>query len=153
MKKLKKLKISTAIETNATNPLLNTITDICDIIMIDFKHPNKETLKSITVGCLDTIKQNIVNISVSKHIHIRIPLIHGFNDSDEQLIEFTQFFKELKAKNCQFDIELLPYHEYGKEKWEKCNKEYTVKDAFVSKQTLDKFKETFKQNGIAVINT
>lgn len=153
MKILKESGISTAIETNATNPYLPKLCGVCDCFMIDFKHPDAKKLFEITGGKLDIIKENIKTISEENHIHIRIPLIHGFNDDDTALKQFADFFAELKISDKKYDIELLAYHEYGKEKWDKCKKAYTVKDAFVSKETLQKFKTTFKENGFTVINT
>lgn len=153
MKKAQENGISTAIETNAATPKLVRLCEVCDCFMIDLKHPDAQTLKEVTGANLHIITENIKAVSQKKHIHIRIPLIHGFNDDDKTLKQFTEFFGTLKNKNSKFDIELLPYHEYGKEKWDKCNKEYTVKDAFVSKETLQKFKNTFKENGFTVINT
>lgn len=153
MKKAKENGISTAIETNAANPCLISLCDVCDCFMIDFKHPDERILKEITGGNLSIIAENIKNISAKYHIHIRIPLIHGFNDDEKSLSQFTCFFEGLKSNNSKFDIELLPYHEYGKGKWDKCCMEYTVKDAFVPKETVEKFKNTFIENGFTVINT
>ena len=45
------------------------------------------------------------------------------------------------------------YHEYGKEKWLKLGKEYTVTDGHVTKETIIKFKEKFNSHSIRVIKT
>jgi pyruvate formate lyase activating enzyme len=153
MAKVKKDGVSTAIETNASVKGIEALLDVCDYFMIDFKHPSRERLSSITGGNVDIIKENILKLSKKAHIHIRIPLIGGFNDNDEALDGFTEFFSTHKRSNACFDIELLPYHEYGKVKWEKIGRRYTVKDGFVSKDLVDKFKQAFKNNGFTIINT
>lgn len=152
MQKAKENEISTAIETNATLNLEKLI-PVCDYFMIDFKHPDSEKLKEITGVSNENICQNILNLLKFKTLHLRIPLIHGFNDSDTDLEGFIKFFKEVKTNGGQFDIEILPYHEYGKEKWLKQGKNYTVSDGFVSKDTVNNFINTFKNNGFTVIKT
>lgn len=153
MKAVREKGISTAIETNATVAECEKLADVCDCFMIDFKHPDKEKLKTVTGADVEMIKENIRKLSKKAFLHLRIPLIHGFNDDAESLEGFTDFFKELQNSGADFDIELLPYHEYGKEKWQKCHKEYTVTNGFVSKQTLTEFTDRFKTHGFTVIKT
>lgn len=153
MKAVKKAGISTAIETNATNKELKKLIGVCDHWMIDFKHPNAVKLREVTGGNLDNIAGNIFELSKKQKLHIRIPLIHGFNDDDIALEGFIDFFSALKVSGASFDIELLPYHEYGKEKWDKCNLEYSVRDGFVSHNTIKKFKGLLKSNDFNIINT
>jgi len=153
MQKAKENGISTAIETNATVKELEKLKDVCDYFMIDFKHPDSKKLKEITGVSNENICQNILNLSKLKTLHLRIPLIHGFNDSDADLEGFVKFFKEVRTNGGQFDIEILPYHEYGKEKWQKQGKNYSVTDGFVSKETVNKFIKTFKESGFTVIKT
>ncbi len=150
--RLRDAGISTAIESNASTPDFLLVARLCDIIMVDFKHPTQNGL-SLIGGKLSLIKQNIFTIAKEKTVHIRIPLICGFNDDDISLSGFCQFFKELQKLNVDFDVELLPYHEYGKEKWEKLGRTYTVTNGFVSKDTLKKFGGNFKYLNIKLIKT
>jgi len=153
MKTVKGNGISTAIETNASVSGLQKLSDYCDYWMIDFKNPQKDKLKSVTGGNIETVTQNITELSKKHTLHLRIPLIHGFNDSEEDLNGFLNFFLSVKQQGGSFDIEILPYHEYGKEKWQKIGKEYTVRDGFVSGDTVNKFINNFKSNGFTVIKT
>lgn len=153
MEAVKQKGISTAIETNATVKGVEKLAAVCDCFMIDFKHPEKEKLKAVTGADVDIIKSNIKKLAEKAYLHLRIPLIHGFNDDLDALDGFTEFFTQLKQHGAKFDIELLPYHEFGKEKWQKCKKEYTVKDGYVSNQTLSEFINKFKTYGFTVIKT
>lgn len=153
MAKVKDEGISTAIETNATLPSLSSLRDFCDYWMIDYKHPDKSTLKAVTGGNLDIIEENIKKISKFKTVHIRIPLIHGFNDDLNTQKGFSDFFASLKAIGSDFDIELLCYHEYGREKWKKIGAEYKITDGFVPFSTLENFTQLLKSNGFTVIKT
>lgn len=148
--KIKEHGINSCIESNADTPDFLRVAEICNTVIVDYKSPDKTKLKRITGGCLETIENNIKTMIKEKAIHIRIPLIHSFNDDDEDLNGFVSFFRSLGG---EFDVEILPYHEYGKEKWLKLGKEYTVSDGFVSKETVKKFIEALKSNSIKVIKT
>ena len=51
-------------------------------------------------------------------------------------------------------VELLTYHEYGKEKYAKLGMEYTMgADARISKDTLEQFKMILRDAGINIIHT
>ena len=153
MQAAKEKGISTAIETNATVSGIEKLASVCDFFMIDFKHPDAEKLKAVTGGDVNVIKNNILALSKAAHLHLRIPLIHGFNDDKSALFGFTEFFSALKNGGADFDIELLPYHEFGKEKWQKIGMEYTVVNGFVKSETVKEFINEFKKHGFTVIRT
>lgn len=142
--------IQFCIESNATTEAFLTVAQKCKTIIVDYKSPDKDKLLTITGGKITTIENNIRQIEKNKHVHIRIPLIHSFNDDDKSLDRFIEFFNSLDGN---FDVELLPYHEYGKEKWLKLGKEYTVTDGYVSKDTINKFTNILKENSVKVIKT
>ena len=51
-------------------------------------------------------------------------------------------------------VELLTYHEYGKEKYSKLGMEYTMgADARISRESLDQFKMILRDAGINIIHT
>lgn len=153
MKLVKAAGISTAIETNASHPGLSKLLEVCDHWMADFKHPDGEKLKAVTGVGLEHITKNFLTLAKKTTLHIRIPLIHNFNDDPDALVGFAAFFSSLEQAGGSFDIELLPYHEYGKEKWDKCGRPYTVKDGFVSNDTVNTFRETLKNRGFTLIHT
>jgi pyruvate formate lyase activating enzyme len=144
---LKENGIHTAIETNGTSILLEELLPYIDWLIMDFKHFDGDVLKWYT-GIDNTItKLNFEkNCKNRRQQHVRIPLINGFNaDSPEKFIEY---FKMHDTGTTTF--ELLPYHEYGKEKWKT---EYKITDGFISKETLLKFQSCFKENGLIIVNT
>ncbi len=143
-------EVDFCIESNAATPDFLTVAEKCDTVIVDYKSPDRKKLLSVTGGNKDVIENNIKQIEKSKHIHIRIPLIHSFNDDDKSLEGFIEFFTSLSGN---YDVEILPYHEYGKEKWLKQDREYTVTDGFVKKETIKKFVDKFNENSIKVIKT
>ncbi len=143
-------EVSFCIESNADTTDFLSVAEKCDTVIVDYKSPDKDKLLQVTGGKTEVIENNIKKIEKSKHIHIRIPLIHSFNDDDTSLEGFVDFFKSLSGN---FDIEILPYHEYGKEKWQKLGKEYAVTDGYVNKETVKKFTDKFNEHSIKVIKT
>ena len=147
LKLLRENGIHTAIETNGTSQHLLSIAEHVDYLIMDFKHPDGDMLKAVTGAELAIIKGNLTALlNMGKQIHIRIPLINGFNADCPE--DFAKFFAELSMGGC--DFEFLPYHEYGKEKWKK---EYTVTDGFITKEQHRAFINTFKKYNLTVINT
>ena len=139
--------IHTAIETNGTSPHLRRIAEHVDYMIMDFKHYDGELHKKYTGVGNETVKSNFEHhCQKGRRQHIRIPLINGVNTEDPN--GFASYFSRFDTKNTVF--EFLPYHEYGREKW---TEEYTVKNGFVSDDTVNTFKEVFKQYGLKLINT
>ena len=60
---------------------------------------------------------------INKPVWIRQVLIPGITDSKEDLISLKKFL--LSLNNVQ-KIELLPYHDLGKFKWENLNQKYPL---------------------------
>ena len=142
LKSCKQKGVHTAIETNGTCPYTVDLFENIDLIISDFKHYDEEKLRK-RVGQVRDYRKNITDyLKSGKPLLIRIVLINGFNAEREDAICFAEFFKDLPTQNATF--EFLPYHEYGKSKWEKLGKEYQMKDAFVTQDTVKLFEEIFK---------
>ena len=148
---LKENKINTAIETNGTNPKLPELFEFIDFLIMDFKHHNSEKLKEYTgVGNETVIKNIAAACEKNKKPLLRIPLIHGFNSSVEDAENFAEILKDYKE---ELRIEILRYHEYGKDKWKQNNMEYTMENAFVDDEEFENFCDILKSNGFTLIKT
>ena len=60
--------------------------------------------------------------------------------------------RELMKKEG-FALEVLSYHEYGKDKWEQNGMIYKVHNAFVSETQFGEFCEILKNNSIRLVRT
>ena len=119
---------------------------------MDLKHIDYAILKEVTGADLNIIKANILKAKENNMpLFIRIPLINGFNADEKYMLKFIEYFKSINYKNLT--VELLKYHEYGKDKWAQNGLEYKFKDGFVSDSIRNDFEIKLKQNGIAVIRT
>lgn len=151
--KLHAAGIHTAMETNGTCPGLPALFPLIDQLMMDFKHYDSAVLRAVTGVGNETTMDNLRKATVAhKAVNIRIPLIHGFNTSEDNLFGTAAFLQTLDTE-C-FSVEFLRYHEYGKGKWNQCGLPYGMDgSACVDSETLDRFQTVFRASGFCVINT
>ena len=74
-------------------------------------------------------------------ILVRIPVIPGFNDDEEELGRIAAYLKELHIT----DVELLPYHRMGEHKYEAAGMEFTAYTV-PEKLQMDAYKRLFGSN-------
>ena len=154
LKELKSNSIHTCIETNASLTDCEEIFDTVDYMIADFKSPYVDKIKSIG-GDIEIIKKNLLyRAQTKKPLLVRIPLIKFFNCGSETAKEFIKFFTELNKKGDEnIFFEILTYHEFGKEKYNKLNMEYTVTDGYVTDDDVKILLQEFKNANLKVINT
>ena len=153
---LKKENITTCIETNASLKETKKLVSAVDYMIADFKSPDKDVLKSVTGADIEIIKENLTERAISnKYLLIRIPLINNFNTGLKNAKAFAEFFKELKEKSNSENIfiEVLTYHEFGKDKYKKENMEYKFSDGFVTEEQVKTLKDELLKNNLKIINT
>lgn len=153
LRMLRSAGIHTAIETNASSPRLKELVPVLDLLIADFKHPFSAAHKRHTGMGNERILRNLSEISrMGIPMWIRTPLVHGVNDSEECLEGFIKAYTQsLKLENVRF--ELLPYHEYGVQKWAQCGKKYKVSDGHVSADTVKRFADGYRSAGLELIKT
>ena len=146
--------IHTALETNGLNPRLPELFPYVDHLIMDYKHHDPDIHRRITGASNLLTRKNIsLALETGKRPNIRIPLIGGFNASREDAHQFTAVFQELGLPG-RGTVELLTYHEYGKDKYAARGMEYTMtSDARISPEILRYFEETLTDGGITLIHT
>ena len=65
-------------------------------------------------------------MKVVDHMVVRLPLIPGFNDDEENLRSLGRFIVEELPGVDRLDI--LPYHSTGESKSKRLDREYSLKD-------------------------
>ncbi len=152
LRMLKEHQIHTAVESNGTSARLPELFEYIDLLIMDFKQIDDEVHKRMTGVSNKRIKQNISSaLTQHPNVLIRTPLIHGFNDDEQYVDAFIEFYTQHDCTNASF--EFLKYHEYGKEKWEQCGFQYNMVDGYVTDEIRDKFEMGFKRNNLNVIRT
>ena len=128
-KELKKLGIHTAIDTSGMVEITDTIKELLsltDLVLLDIKHIDSKKCKDL-VGF-----NNEKELAFAKYLSdnnipmwIRQVLVPGYTDDEKDLLKLKDFLSSLKTVQ---KIELLPYHNLGKHKWEALNKAYPLEN-------------------------
>ncbi len=94
----------------------------------------------------EVIIDNLKKLSdAGANINIRIPLVEGINTDDESIEEIIKFLKENVSVQ---KINLLPYHNTGKSKYERLQKVYEGIDFKApSDDRLEEIKKRFENAG------
>ena len=126
-KELKKRNIPTAIDTSGMFDITDDIKELLsytDLVLLDIKHINDEKCKDL-VGFSNKKELAFARyLSDNKiPVWIRQVIIHGFTDDEEDLLALKKFISTLS--NVE-KVELMPYHELGKYKWENLGFNYEL---------------------------
>ena len=117
-----------------------------DMILFDMKHWDEARHKEKT-GVSNELPLNNMKraIEMGKEVLPRIPVIPEFNDSLTDAKCFSEKLHMVGAIKCQ----LLPFHQFGENKYDLLGKEYSYRDtAALHREELDKYCQTFIDNGI-----
>jgi len=141
--------IHTALDTCGyfNSSALRRMSDCIGLVLYDIKFMNNEKHIRYTGVPNDIILQNARLIpELGMDMVIRIPLIPGINDSVEDLTETARFVAGLEP---QPSVNLLPYHNYGENKYKMLNMEYQLTGLKApDEEHLERCAEFFRQNGL-----
>ena len=84
---------------------------------------------------------------MGKPIIIRVPLIPGRTDSDQNIQRTIDLLSRLKSVER---VDIMAYREYGNIKYEQLGKEYTVVAKPYPDEYLENIKKLFEQTGLNV---
>ncbi len=128
LKASKRLGIHNCIETSgfAEKEKFEEIVEYVDVFLFDVKHTNDDEHKKYTGVSNQLILSNL-NLLYEKGVSIllRCPIIPGISDTEDHIAgiaELTQKYPDLLG------VEILPYHDMGKGKWEQIGKDYVLSD-------------------------
>lgn len=97
-----------------------------DGMFMDIKHMDSEVHKALTGAGNELILENIRKIDAfGVPIIIRTPVIPGCNASEENIHQTAEFVKSLPGVK---EYELLPYHQFGINKYKALGREYELAD-------------------------
>jgi len=149
LNKFKKTFIHTALETCGYVKWenLEMILEHIDLLYFDIKHMDPLEHKKITGVSNDLILENARKASKMRPIIIRIPLIPGLNDSEENLLNTARFAAGLGENFLR--IELLPYHKFGTGTYSQLGRKYELKDLEPpSEEYMSKLKKIIESCGV-----
>ncbi len=127
LRECQRLGVHSAIDTGGGvwNDVCRQTTDLADIVILDIKAANAELWQAVTGrDAFSTLLQLIADLRASQRpVWVRQVVAKGLNDSPEAMHELAALVTGLNIER----IELLPYHEMGRSKWDKLGLNYTAK--------------------------
>lgn len=151
---LKHENVHTCIETNGINKRLPELFPVLDLLIMDIKHYDPQKHAEVTgASNLLTIANIAEALRFGQSLALRIPLIGGFNASEKDAQGFATLFADLGIAG-KATVELLPYHEYGKDKYAALGMKYVMSEtARIAPEQLCRFQEILETSGIEIIKT
>lgn len=122
------------------------LVDRLDLVMMDIKHHDPARHLELTRARLPLILQNAAYLTNSRTAHIfRIPVIPGVNDSEAD----AQGFAHLLAEYGISEVELVPFHQYGKGKYADLGRDYGFEETrSLSGADVEKFQARLARVGV-----
>lgn len=124
LKLCKENDIHTCIDTAGSIPECSEVLKYTDLVIFDIKGTNNDNYYEMTKFNIDN-SLNFLKLceKMNKKLWIRAVIVSGINDNIEYINELTKFIKPLK--NVE-KVELLPYHNFGKHKYEELGIKYEL---------------------------
>jgi len=133
-------KIHTAVDTSGyvSWEILDKIIPKVDLFLYDLKIMDSERHKKYTGISNEIILENLKKLSsVHNNIFVRFPVIPGINDDYQNIRETGEFLSSLKIAQ----VNLLPYHYIGIDKYKRLGKKYKLAD--IQPPSKEKLSEVF----------
>lgn len=148
LKELQAKKIHTAGETTgyAKPKIFADFIKHVDLLYFDVKHyDSKKHQQNIGVSNKQILKNLEIALENNTNLIIRIPVIPNFNNSIDDAKNFAELFHLFGIKK----VELLPFHQFGEEKYSHLNRNYLFKNIpQLHTEELNYFKEILESHQI-----
>lgn len=125
---LKENDIHICLDSNGSirNKYVTELLEIVDMVLLDCKEINPKRHEIITkVSNKNTLQTAQQLREMGKPVRLRYVLVPGYSDFEEDLHKVGEHFKDFENIDR---FEILPYHTYGKHKYETLGQEYLLKD-------------------------
>lgn len=125
LKECQRKGLHTALDTCGYAPwhTLEKLLAYTDLVLFDVKHLDAAQHRRGTGKSNKLILDNARRTAAKTRTWLRVPLIPGYNDSEENLRGIAKFGLEIGAEK----VSLLPYHLWGKPKYAGLGRRYTLK--------------------------
>ncbi len=124
LERCKKEALHTALDTSGYGRWedLEALLPLVDLLLFDLKHLDSTEHKRTTGVGNEIILENLERASKITPLWLRIPLISGFNDSEDHIEEIARLGRDRGVQKISF----LPYHEGGRSKNEQLGRSYQL---------------------------
>ncbi len=153
LKAIKNIGIHTAVDTcgYTTGENLLKIFPCTDLFLFDLKHMDPQMHLKYTGVSNELILENYRLVAESgKDFMVRIPVIPGYNDDDENIYKLREMIIKINHKNLK-KISLLPFHKIGSSKYKRFNMKYSMESIVPpSNERMMELKEFYMKTDIKV---
>lgn len=149
LRALKKEAITVGIDTCGHVPWTNiaSVLPYVDFFLWDIKHMNPQKHLKFTGVTNELILSNVRAVSQRGiPLYIRVPLIPGYNDSENNIRLTCEIALELSSV---VELHLLPLHHLGQARYLSLNRQYPISDlSLIPDDTLDRMKQLVESYGL-----
>ena len=142
--------IDTCIETcgYASAEALEKVLPYTSLFLYDVKIRNGKSHREWTGASNKQILKNLeMTLASGVPVTMRVPLIPGINDSDQELKEIARIAMDSLKKPGK--VELLPYHKFGMGKYQQLDREYELTELTTQEAPeLEKMKGLLESFGL-----
>lgn len=129
---------------------MKKVLEYADMVYFDLKHIDSEEHRRMTGVPMEQILENLSLAASMRYVVIRIPLIPGYNDSDEVILGMCKIVKERTGGKSPMNI--LPYHRYGANKYRMIDRVYELDDIEPpTQEKLEHIRELIEGQGLTCI--
>jgi pyruvate formate lyase activating enzyme len=144
--------INTVLESELSSPTRNleVVAPYVDLYLADLKIVDEEKHIEATGLSNKLIKDNLrfLGHTCPEKVCLRVPIIPGFTDSDENVDAIGAFCKE----NHFSRVNILPYHKLGSTKHERLGSQYPMPDVQEpDDEAMHHIADIIKSHGVACI--
>jgi pyruvate formate lyase activating enzyme len=124
LKECQQEAIHTALDTSGYAPwdIFEKVLKYVNLCLYDIKHADTESHRKGTGKSNRQVIENFHRTASRVRTWLRVPVIPGYNDSEENVGNLIRLAQQDNVEK----ISLLPYHEYGKGKYEQLGRDYAL---------------------------
>ncbi|WP_347305590.1 pyruvate formate-lyase-activating protein [Corynebacterium sp. SA-MJD20WY100] len=124
--------------------------DNIDLFLLDVKSGDEETYKKVTARELQpTIDFGDKLHRMGKKVWIRFVVVPGLTDSPENVANVANIVARWKGNVER--VEVLPFHNMGKDKWHELGMDYKLEDVKPpAVDEMEKIRDVFREKGFTV---
>jgi pyruvate formate lyase activating enzyme len=148
-KAVRKNGVHTALDTNGAfgERLSDDDLQQVDLVLLGLKAITPEVHKRLTSQDNKPVHEFARRLSANKRpVWIRFVVVPGFTDNLDEVGKMADFAAKMGVVER---VEVLPFHQMGRYKWEKLGMEYSLKDAVPpAKETVQQVIKRFEAAGL-----
>jgi len=115
-----------------------------DLVLFDIKHMDSDEHRRGTSLGNERILDNAAKLAAMARVWLRLPLLGGYNDSEENVARVAAFAKRIGAEK----VSLLPYHQWGEDKYAQLGLRYDWQGEVPDEERVRKLEGILRDAGL-----